>query len=229
MFSDTAVLVPSEIQHVLVNSSEDIALDVSMCSLQGLKIGVGSDSPYERNYIGSQSDCCTSVSSLSGITTTQSGSDSLSDTTPMHAGCLDHKYRYHLFIAYHRSDVEWVRLFVTRLEKVPFSYKCCYAERDFDSSVSEVQNTLCSIVLSQRIVVVLDRKFVEESWSDYEESIAHISSFTDGPHRKRQRVIPILREECTVPDSLRMLPSVDARQEDYWEEFIQTLCLGKLV
>lgn len=154
--------------------------------------------------------------------------DSLS-TSGGAAGPLDHKYRYHLFIAYHSADVEWVRGFVAKLEDEPYSYKCCYSERDFDSTVSDVQNTLCSIVLSQRIVVVLDRRFVEESWPDYEESITHLAALTGGTHRRRQRVVPLLRAECPIPDSLRMLPSVDARQDDFWEDFMQTIGLGKFV
>ena len=210
-----------------MHSTEDIALDVSAsyCTLHGLRFGA-SEGPYGRGSIDSPSECCTSISSLSGMTIGGGGRGSISANTTS-AGPLDHKYRYHLFIAYHSSDVEWVREFVTRLESEPYTYKCCYADRDFDTSVSDVQNTLCSIVLSQRIVVVLDRRFIEESWPDYEESIAHLAAFTAGPHRKRQRVVPLLRTECTIPDSLRMLPSVDTRQEDYWEDFIQTICLGK--
>ena len=139
------------------------------------------------------------------------------------AGPLDQKHKYHMFFAYHPSNKEWLQELVQRLESEPWAYKCCYADRDFDSRCTSTQNVLCSIMLSHRIVVVLTPRFIKDQWDEYEESLAHLASMT----LRKQRVIPIILEETNIPDSLRMLRAVDARREDFWDVFLQNVCLGK--
>ncbi len=147
----------------------------------------------------------------------------LSTISTLTASPLDQKHKYHLFFAYHPANREWTQDLVKRLEAEPWAYKCCYADRDFDTKCNSTQNMLCSIMLSHRIVVVLTPKFLKELWDEYEESLAHLASMT----LRKQRVIPIVLEETKVPDSLRMLRVVDARREDFWDVFLQNVCLGE--
>ena len=147
----------------------------------------------------------------------------LSTVSTLTAGPLDQKHKYHMFFAYHPSNKEWLQELVKRLEAEPWAYKCCYADRDFDSRCTSTQNVLCSIMLSHRIVVVLTPRFIKDQWNEYEESLAHLASMT----LRKQRVIPIILEETNIPDSLRMLRAVDARRKDFWDVFLQNVCLGK--
>ena len=78
-------------------------------------------------------------------------------------------------------------------------------------------------MLSHRIVVVLTPQFLKDQWDEYEDNLVHLASMT----LRKQRVIPIILEETKIPDSLRMLRAVDARREDFWDVFLQNVCLGK--
>ena len=200
--SDTAILVQSEIQH-LPSTCEEISLDVnSLAATNAVGLKFGQDL--------SNLDClseCTTLSTLSGRTPAP----------------LDQKHRYHLFIAYHEDNLSWVENIVKVLESEPYSFKCCYAQRDFDVKSTAVQNILCSAMLSQHTVVVLTPGFVEDVWGDYEEGLSHLTTVT----LPRQRVIPVLLEECKAPDSLRMLPMIDARPQDFLEALFRSVCNGE--
>ena len=155
----------------------------------------------------SRSDC-TTLSTISVATT----------ATP-----LDQKHRYHVFFAYSARDVIWVEYVVRRLESDPYHYQCCYAARDFNKTVTHVQNVLCSIMLSQRIVVVLTPDFVSSSWREYEENIVHLTLMS----QCRLSVIPVMLEQCDVPESLRSWQLVSAHQESFWQSLLQALQPGQ--
>ena len=182
---------------------EEISLDLNSCNLEGLrgfKMGMGAP------QLDSPSDC-TTLSTISTMTATP----------------LDQKHRFHLFFAYNSKDKAWVEQVVQRLEEDPYNYRCCFADRDFDNKVTHLQNILCSIMLSQRVIVVLSPVFVEESWVDYEDGISHLTSLS----QRRQRIIPVLLEECSIPDSLRMSQPIDVRHESFWDVLFQSLQIGK--
>ena len=187
------------------STCEEISLDLngSPNGYHGFKFGRDIqtlDSPSE----------CTTLSTISTATV----------ATP-----LDQKHRYHLFFAFNVKDKIWVDHVVERLESDQHNYKCCIADRDFDTndSTTYVQNILCSVMLSHYIVVVLTPHFVRETWSTYEEGLSHIMSLT----LRKQRIIPVLLEECEVPDSLRMLQAVDVRHGDFWDSLFNAMSVGK--
>ena len=208
LFADTAILVQSEVHH-LPSACEEISLD-----LNGSPNGFHNAFKYGRGDIqplDSPSEC-TTLSTISTATV----------ATP-----LDQKHRYHLFFASHKKDRPWVDQVVEKLESDSHNYRCCLAERDFDTADSStyLQNILCSVMLSHYIVVVLTPHFVKETWPDYEEGLAHLMSLT----LRKQRVIPILLEECEVPDSLRMLQAVDVRHGDFWDSLFIAISVGKSI
>ena len=86
-----------------------------------------------------------------------------------------------------------------------------------------MQNILVSIMLAQRIVVVLSPAFLEESWSEYEESIAHVTSLS----QRRQRVVPVMLRDCDVPDALKVWKPLDAATEGFWDELFRALHVGE--
>ncbi len=194
-------MVDSEIQSLPV-SSEDISLDLGTLNGNSHSFKFG----YDYGNLDSPSECTT----LSTIST--------STATP-----LDQKHRYHLFFAYHNRDRIWVDHVVQRLEGEAHNFKCCFPERDFEDKVTQLQNILCSIMLSKRVIVVLTPHFIEEEWDAYEESISHLTSLT----LRKHRVVPVLLEECEVPDSLRMLDIIDVRHGEFWDNIFVAINLGK--
>ena len=149
--------------------------------------------------------------------------DAFYEDIRMTAHKLDAKYRYHAFISYNSSDAPWVRDLVQKLEGQPYGFKCCYDERDFDKNTSEIQNIVCSIMLSERIVVVLSPPYVASSWLQYEESISHITSITS----HKQRVVAMVLAECEIPDALKMLNFISVQNKHYWNRLLLSLQHGE--
>ena len=175
---------------------------------------------------GSQSDC------VRGFTAFKSSmADSLeSDCTTLStismattASPLDTKHRYHVFFAYSARDVIWVEYVVRRLESEPYHYQCCYAARDFNANVTHVQNVLCSIMLSQRIVVVLTPEFVNGSWGEYEESIMHLTLMS----QCRLSIVLVTLEQCEVPESVKSWQLINAHDDSFWQCLLQSLQPGQ--
>ena len=210
LLADTAILVRSEDHHAFPGihhrelSLEGVELTDYSLSRVGLKFGaLGTVQTLD-----SPSETCTTLSTASTIT----------------ASPLDQKHRYHLFFAYHPNDSAWVKRVVEKLEGEPYKFQCCFAERDYDKQVTQVQNALCSIMLSQRIVVVLTPVFIEESWGEYEESLSHLTSLS----QRRQRVVPLVLEECNVPESLKTMQPIEMDHGLMdWEALFQSLELSE--
>ncbi len=107
-----------------------------------------------------------------------SGCTTISTISTLTAGPLDTKHKYHLYLAYHPDNIQWVRDLVGRLEAEPWAYRCCYAERDSDAKCTPTQNILCSIMLSHRVVIVLTPHFIRDYWEEYESALSHMAAMT---------------------------------------------------
>ena len=102
-------------------------------------------------------------------------------------------------------------------------YKCCYDVRDFDENGTLVQNIMCSVMLSEKIVVVLGPDYLESTWREYEETLSNMMSIT----QLRQRVILVILEDCEIPDSLKLLNYIDIRKDNFWDKFFRDLRNGE--
>ncbi|XP_064626799.1 uncharacterized protein LOC135487228 isoform X2 [Lineus longissimus] len=197
----TAVLVECEVHqnNALQANHEEISLDVQPCSLERSELG---DQQSEANgQLASPEDI--SIEDLQ---------------IPAHR--LDDKYRYHVFVSYNANDRHWVEDdLIHRLEAEPHNFKSCFDQRDFDKNVSEIQNIVCSIMLSERIIIVLSPSYVENSWIQYEETIAHITAIS----QHKQRVIVLVLEDCEIPDALKMLNYISVHSKNYWNRLLLSL------
>ena len=197
--TDTTMLVETDVTGTS-GAYEEISLD--MASLDTGPLIFSHDIPV----LESPSEC-TTVSTISTLT----------------AVPLDNKYRYHIFFAYHSSDANWVRWLCERLEDEPYCYKCCRWDRDLDDSGPRTQQILCSIMLSHRVVVVLSPVFVKESWLEYEDSLAHLTSLT----LRKRRVVPVILTTCEVPEYLRVQHALEVDHADFFDSLLHAICLGK--
>lgn len=184
----------------LSSAYEEISLDMASLDTGPLLFS------HEVPILESPSEC-TTVSTISSLT----------------AVPLDHRYRYHLFIAYHEADSSWVKWLVGRLEDEPYNYKCCCWDRDTDGQFPRTQQILCSIMLSHRVVVVLTPLFLQEAWSEYEDSLAHLTSLT----LRKRRIVPVVLKPCDVPDYLRMHQSIDVDHADFFDSLLHAISLGQ--
>lgn len=134
---------------------------------------------------------------------------------------LDEKYRYHAFVFYHHSDRQWVLSLIRKLESPPYNFKCCYDLRDFYRNTSVVQNTVCAMMLSERIIIAVSPAFVTATWREYEDTLVHLTALT----QRKQRVIPILLEaqSTDLPEPLRNLSCIQAASPKHWEQLLMAL------
>ncbi|XP_074641279.1 uncharacterized protein LOC141899026 [Tubulanus polymorphus] len=198
----TAVLVECEIHqnNGLGGSQEEISLDVSKCSRE---------SP-EHHIITSNGRPSSMIEDGNGI---------ILEDLQITAHKLDEKYRFHAFVSYNANDRPWVENVVKRLEGEPYCFQLCFDERDFDRKVSEIQNIVCSIMLSERIVIILSPSYVDNSWQQYEDTIAHITSIS----QHKQRVVLVVLEECEIPDALKSLNFIYAQNKNHWNRLLLSL------
>ena len=113
-------------------------------------------------------------------------------------------------------------------EAPPYNYRCCYDDRDFAANQTDIQNTVCSVMLSLRIILVLTPEFINDSWSQYEDTIAHVTSLS----QRRQKLVPLILRSCDdIPEAFRCLTPVEyisGNTDEFWEILLQHLQLGKV-
>lgn len=204
IISDTSTLVNHEV--LSTNSSQTEEIGLGLQSYRSDSTFYGRGLALDNLRSPSQS---TTVSSLSTLAATP----------------LDTKHRYHLFFAHHPRDKPWVEQTVQILEAPPYNYTCCYGDRDFNDRVTGVQNVLCSIMLSQRIVLVLSPWFLAETWMEYEDTIAHVTSLS----QRRQRLVVLVLHDCDLTDSMRACSPLYVSDQDFWDNFFQAVQIGKIL
>jgi hypothetical protein len=119
------------------------------------------------------------------------------------------KYKYDIFISYSHRDRAWVTSeLLRRLEDA--GLKVCIDYRDFTLGLSSQINMEEAAKNSRHTIAVLTQKWVDSDWSQFE---ALITTGTD-PIGRLQRLIPLLREDCTIPDRIKFRSYADFRAPD---------------
>lgn len=116
--------------------------------------------------------------------------------------------RYHVFISYRDidDDKEWVRQLISKLA---YSYNiiCCDHVRDFEPGRKIVENIKQAISSSVKTLVVLTKEYNESFWCEYEIEYALLMNMD----MKERILIPVLKEDCDIPDYLKPFTYIDAR------------------
>ncbi|XP_041376654.1 uncharacterized protein LOC121389105 [Gigantopelta aegis] len=137
---------------------------------------------------------------------------------------LQDLYRYHVFFSHCAADIDWVTDTVRKLQAAPFCYKCYYLCEKFNRRLSIVQNLLCAAMLSERVVLVLTRSFLEDTWPDFQDILKSLT--TTSLHK--QRMLVVLLEECPIPEQLEHFGFIDAKDPDFFHIFTSRLKSGRL-
>lgn len=121
---------------------------------------------------------------------------------------------YHVFISYRDIDEnrEWVRQFISKLT---YSYNiiCCDHVRDFQPGRKIVDNIKNAISSSVKTLIMLTKGYTESFWCEYEIEYALLMNMD----MKERLLIPVLKEDCDIPDYLKPFTYIDARGNmDSW-------------
>ena len=97
------------------------------------------------------------------------------------------QYKYDAFVAYHRSDVDWVRdqLYENLDQKDdetanPDRFQLCIHDRDFLPGRPIEDNIVRAIENSRKTILVLSENFLTSHWCELEMQIARMESFDRG-------------------------------------------------
>jgi hypothetical protein len=87
-----------------------------------------------------------------------------------------------------------------------FLFLGCIAARDFHPRWSILENITEAITKSYKVILILTDHFIKSKWCEYEADQALIVRSLES---KQNCVIPILLEECEIPNKLKLLTYLD--------------------
>jgi hypothetical protein len=113
-------------------------------------------------------------------------------------------YSYDVFISYSHRDRHWVDdELLPGLEQKGFH--ACIDHRDFKGGVPVVENIQEAVETSRKTVMVLTQEYLNSAWAQFEGLMLQ----TRDPANRTRRLIPLRREECSLPDRIAYLTYVD--------------------
>src|SRR5688572_25139259 len=118
-------------------------------------------------------------------------------------------FKYDVFISYSHRDEEWVvNTLLPSLEDA--GLKVCIDFRDFVPGKPSRHNMRDACRESAYTVLVMTPAWVTSEWTAFEGLL----TFLHDPAGKRQRTIPILLEQCDIPEDIQILTYVDFLRKD---------------
>jgi hypothetical protein len=133
---------------------------------------------------------------------------------------------YDVFISYNTADVEFAELLAKRIEEEPYGdrqLKCFFATWDIEAGENillRIENALSN---SRFVAMIVSPDWLKSDWTTLERIIP---VFED-PAGLKGRIIPILRRNCDIPPSIRILKWLDFRNDQNFGREIKKL-LAKL-
>ncbi|CAG5125763.1 unnamed protein product, partial [Candidula unifasciata] len=149
----------------------------------------------------------------------------LQNQDTMSAPPIQDLYRYHVFFSHCPEDRDWVEHIVAHLEAPPFNYTCAYASLQDEADPATLQQRiLCAAMLSERVVLVLSKKYVEDVWSSFEKTLKQLTKMS----LHNQRIMGVLLEDCEIPESLGELYFLDSSDPDFFHVFAKRLKTSRI-
>jgi hypothetical protein len=122
-----------------------------------------------------------------------------------------------IFLCHTGADKPWVERLAERIEAEPYQNRLLgvvFDKWDFGKGSNIVVDIEKEIDACRHVGVVVTRALLDAEWPTLERSIAVWSD----PAGTRGRVIPLLRENVSLPASLRIRNWIDFRDEGRFEE-----------
>ena len=127
-----------------------------------------------------------------------------------------------LFLCHTGADKRWVELLAERVEAEPYQNRVLgvvFDKWDFAKGSNIVIEIERELDACHYVGVVITRALLDADWPTLERSIAVWSD----PTGSRGRVIPLLRENVTLPASLRVRNWIDFRDDERFQEALAEL------
>lgn len=125
-----------------------------------------------------------------------------------------------IFLCHNGAQKPWVEMLAQRIETEPYrdrNLAVVFDKWDFPKAGNIVTDLERFIDSARFIGVVVSRAMLQAEWPTLERSVAVWSDVSGA----RGRVIPLLRENVTLPATLRVRNWIDFREDEKFEESFQ--------
>ncbi|XP_063420036.1 uncharacterized protein LOC134705203 [Mytilus trossulus] len=151
---------------------------------------------------------------------------------PLETGskALSSSFKYDFFVSHSHLDGSWVdnillRNLESKFDESDVAFRGCIADRDFTPGISVLNNILEAIRESNKVILVISKSFVSSNWCQYEADQAVIRSLKS---KADNCVIPVLLEDCEIPDKIANLNYVNLSTETDFRREVGRLKLALL-
>lgn len=131
--------------------------------------------------------------------------------------------KYDVFISYNKSDLEFVRKLVRKIERQHIKgdlIKVFFDEWDIEPGENILLRIEQAEPSSRFIVLVMSPEWLESNWTTLERVIP----VYDDPAGLKGRIIPIMRRRCEPPPSIRILKWLDfTKDSNFDREFMKLI------
>ncbi|XP_077990247.1 uncharacterized protein LOC144444626 isoform X2 [Glandiceps talaboti] len=123
-----------------------------------------------------------------------------------------------IFFCYCYNDRLKVENIVENLE-IEYGIPCLLDVRDFVAGPPIIDNVLSAIRNCRKTVLVLSQSFCDSEWCKYEMLLGLQENITKG----YTVMVPIVLEDCAIPDQITPLTCLDLSDEYFWGRFVEAL------
>lgn len=127
-------------------------------------------------------------------------------------------FTFDVFISYSHRDLDWVRdWLLPRLESA--GLRVCIDFRDFEIGAPSIINMENAVRQSVKTLLVLTPNWMQSEWTSFEALLIQ----TQDPVGTRRRLLPLMREQCTLPDRLGIFTHADFTDPANWDSELSRL------
>ncbi|KAL3887955.1 hypothetical protein ACJMK2_000340, partial [Sinanodonta woodiana] len=141
---------------------------------------------------------------------------------PVQERALPPQKKYHAFFSYASPDIQWVKKIVEELE-TDHGIICCEYDRDNTPGTPLMTFADESIKNAYKTVLVMTREAFKSRFVQHEIQMA----INHGFNEDKNCVVPVLVEDCEIPEYLKVLTYVDARDNNkrniWWPKLLMEL------
>ncbi|XP_066286107.1 tetratricopeptide repeat protein 22-like [Branchiostoma lanceolatum] len=127
-------------------------------------------------------------------------------------------FPYDFFVIHSAKDAEWVNYTLLAKLEGEEGLKGCIADRDFQLGKYVLDNITAAVKDSANVLIILTPDLVQSRWRKHEMKEALHAMVEVG-----KPVISIHWKDCEVPDELKKITYLDAREHFDWEHLLRDL------
>jgi len=127
-----------------------------------------------------------------------------------------------IFISFNKADSEFTEKIVSRIEQEPYKdrkLKCFFAEWDIEPGENILLKIEEAIDKSRFFGLIMSPEWLKSDWTTLERVIPVYND----PAGLKGKIIPILRRNCEIPPSIRILKWLDFRTDSNFDREVKKL------